>query len=197
MTTRVLAAETTNFLLPNATIFVEFALFLIVLFVLYRYVVPPLSRALDERQDMVRKQVQDKELAARTLQEARERYESELADARAEAASIRDEARADAARVRTDLREQADREVERIRQRGEEQLVAARDQTVRQVRAEIGGLLMQLAERIIVESLSDDERKAATVDHFLDELDQMVNPGTDRDHEREFAPAGAGDEARA
>jgi len=25
----------------------------------------------------------------------------------------------------------------------------------------------------------------------------MVDPGTDRDHEREFAPAGAGDEARA
>jgi len=98
MTTRVLAAEeTTNFLLPNATFFVEFVLFLIVLFVLYRFVVPPLSRALDERQEMVRKQIADREKAARTLQQAKDRYESELAEARAQAASIRDQARADAA----------------------------------------------------------------------------------------------------
>jgi len=171
MTTRVLAAETTNFLLPNATIFVEIALFLIVLFVLYRYVVPPLSRALDERQDMVRKQVQDKELAARTLQEARERYESELADARAEAASIRDEARADAARVRTDLREQADREVERIQRQGAEQLAAHRAQTLTQLRTELDGLSTRLAERVIGQSLSDDRRRRATVDRFLAELE--------------------------
>jgi len=171
--------------------------FLIILFVLYRYVWPILSRMATKRQDEVQQQVDDSEAATRNLEQARSSLESALAEARGEVARIRDGARADAERLREELREQADREVERIRQRGEEQLVAARDQTVRQVRAEIGGLLMQLAERIIVESLSDDERKAATVDHFLDELDQMVNPGTDRDHEREFAPAGAGDEARA
>jgi hypothetical protein len=42
----------------------------------------------------------------------------------------------------------------------------------------MGGLMMALAERIIVESLSHDERRVSTVDHFLDELDQMAGSET-------------------
>lgn len=173
MTTRVLAAETTNFLLPNATIFVEFVLFLVVLFVLYRYVVPPLMRAMDERRDMVAKQVEDREEAARTLKQAEARHESALAEARAQAASIRDEAKADAARIRAELREQADREVERIQREGAQQLAAQHAQTMRQLRTEVGALSTQLAERVIGEPLSDDERGHSTADRFLAELEHM------------------------
>jgi len=177
MTTRVLAAEggTTNFLLPNATIFVEAALFLIVLFVFYRFVVPPLSRTLDERQEMLRKQVQDREKATRTLQEAKERYEEELAEARAEAARIRDAARADAARVRAELREQADREVERIQSEGAQQLAAAHEETTRLLREELGRLSTRLAERVIGEPVDDDRR--STVDRFLAEVEQAPAGG--------------------
>lgn len=177
MTRSVLAAETTNFLLPNATIFVEFALFLIVLFVLTRYVVPPLSRAMDERQEMVRKQAEDRDRAARTLREAQERHESALAEARAQAAGIRDEARADAARVRAELRDQADREVERIRGQGTEQLAAARAETTSHLRTELGGLATRLAEKVIGEPLPDDQRQRSTVDRFLAELEGVPAGG--------------------
>jgi len=178
MTTRVLAAEeTTNFLLPNATFFVEFVLFLIVLFVLYRFVVPPLSRALDERQEMVRKQIADREKAARTLQQAKDRYESELAEARAQAASIRDQARADAARVRAELREQADQEVARILRQGAQQLAAQRAESMSQLRTELDGLSTRLAERVIGDSLADGPRRRSTVDRFLAELEQTTAAG--------------------
>lgn len=172
--------------------------FLIILFVLYRYVWPILSGMASKRQDVIQQQVEDSDEATRNLEDAQRRLESALAEARGEVARIRDTARADAERIREELHEQAEREAERIRQRGEEQLVAMRDQTVRQVRAEIGELMMALTERITVEALSEDERKAATVNQFLDDLDQMVGPNTPGDaDEREFVPAGAGDEARA
>lgn len=175
-TSSVLAAEeTTNFLLPNATIFVEFLLFLIVLFVLRRYVVPPLSRAMDAREAMVRKQIEDRDKAARTLQQAQERYEAALAEARAEAASIRDQARADAARVRAELREQTDREVERIQQQGAEQLAAQQAEAMRQLRTELGGLSTGLAERVIGEPLSKKGRSAA--DRLLGELEHTPAGG--------------------
>ncbi|MGI8627305.1 MAG: F0F1 ATP synthase subunit B [Geodermatophilaceae bacterium] len=171
--------------------------FLIILFVLYRYVWPILSGMATKRQDTIAQQVEESEAAARNLEDAQRRLESALAEARGEVARIRDTARADAERIREELHEQAEREAERIRQRGEEQLVASRDQAVRQVRAELGELMLALTERITVESLSDEDRKASTVNQFLDELDEMAGPATEGDGEREFVPAGAADEARA
>jgi F-type H+-transporting ATPase subunit b len=172
MRTTVLAAESNNFLLPNGTFIAELIAFVIILYVLWKYVVPPLSKSLQERQEIVRKQVQDAEDAARRLQEAEERFNQALAEARTEAAKIRDGARADGERIRQELREQANAEVERIRQRGEEQLSTQREQVVRQLRGELGGLAVQLAERLIGRELSDDDGKRSTVDRFLEQLEE-------------------------
>jgi F-type H+-transporting ATPase subunit b len=171
MRTTVLAAD--NFLLPNGTIIAELVAFLIILFVLWKYVVPPLNKSLQERQDMIQRQVEQSEEASRRLKAAEERYEQALAEARTEAAKIRDGARADGERIREELREQATAEVERIRQRGEEQLSSQREQVVRQLRSELGGLAVQLAEQLVGHELSDDESKRSTVDRFLGELDEM------------------------
>jgi F-type H+-transporting ATPase subunit b len=179
MSTTVLAAGSNNFLLPNGTFIAELVAFLLILFVLWKYVMPPLSTSLQNRQDMVQKQVEDSEEASRKLKAAEERYNQALTEARTEAAKIRDNARADGERIREELREQANAEVERIRQRGEEQLSTQREQVVRQLRGELGGLSLQLAERLVGHELADDDRKRSTVDEFLAQLDQM--PGQQSD----------------
>lgn len=182
MTTVSVAAEgTPNFLLPNATIIVEFLLFGIILLVFYRYIVPPLAKAMREREEMIKKQVEDRDDAIRRLRQAEERYEAALAEARSEAAGIRDEARVAAQAIRDDKREQTDREVEQIWLRGEEQLAAQREQAVRQLRTEIGGLSTQLASRILGEQLADGGPQRATVDRFIADLVRV---------DREKAPTG-------
>lgn len=188
MTSTVLAAD--NFLLPNGTFIAELVAFVIILFVLWKYVVPPLSRSLQERQDMIQKQVEDSEEAGRKLRAAEERYEQALAEARTEAAKIRDTARADGERIREEMREQASAEVERIRQRGEEQLAAQRDQVVRQLRGELGGLSVQLAEQLVGHELADDQSKRSTVDRFLAQLDDM--PGKQAGSTAAATSGGAG-----
>jgi F-type H+-transporting ATPase subunit b len=188
MTTEVMAQASNNFLLPNATFFAELLAFVLILLVLYRWVVPPLSKAMRARQEMIQKQVEDSEEAGRRLRAAEERFESALAEARTEAAKIRDTARADADKLRVELRDQADQEVARIRARGEEQLAAEREQVVRQLRSEIGKLSMQLASRIVGEEMSDDERRKGTIDRFLADLDEMPER---TDGGRETAAAGA------
>src|SRR5882757_3126823 len=55
--TKYLAAD--NFLLPNGTFFAELVAFLLMLFVFWKFVVPPLSESLRERQEMVRKLVEN------------------------------------------------------------------------------------------------------------------------------------------
>ena len=182
MTPDILAAEGggggQNFLIPNATFFVELVIFLIILGVIWRYVVPPVRRAMNERQDMVRKQIEESEQAAKRLAEAERRYQDALTEARTEAAKIREGARADAQRAKEEMREQADQEVARIRQRGEEQLRTQREQVVRELHSEVGQLAVTLAGRLVRESVVDEERRSGTVDRFLDELEAMASTDT-------------------
>lgn len=175
MSSYTLAAEggPDLFLLPGATFFVELAIFLIVFAVIYRFVVPPIKRAMSARQETIRRQIEESELARKRLQEAEDRYSEALAEARVEAAKIRETARADAQAIKDEMRQQADQEVARIQQRGEEQLATQRDRVVRELRGEVGRLAVELAGRIVGESLTEDTRKAGTVDRFLDDLDVM------------------------
>ncbi|MFC4943893.1 F0F1 ATP synthase subunit B [Pseudonocardia sp. GCM10023141] len=148
--------------------------FAIMIWVIVRYVLPLVTKMVKDRQEVVQQQVDASEEAAQKLAEAQQRLASALDEARAEAARIRDDARADATRIGEELKEQARLEVERIKARGEEQLAAQRDQAVRVLRAELGTQSMDLAERVVTESLSSDARRGATVDSFLGQLEQMT-----------------------
>lgn len=162
-----------NFLVPNGTFVVELVIFLIILFVIWKYVVPPVSKAMAERQEMVRRQIEDSREAKQRLEQADARYREVLAEARTEAAKIRDEARAEAGKIKAELREQAEREVAQIRQRGEEQLATQREQVLRQLRGELGDLAVSLAGRIVGESMAEEARRHGTVDRFITELEGM------------------------
>jgi F-type H+-transporting ATPase subunit b len=132
----------------------EFASFVVIAFVLYRYVWPLLKRMMEQRQDAVQHQVEESERAAARLREAQRRYEAALEEAR---------------------------------------VVAHREQTVRRLRAEIGGLAMRLAEQLVVDSLADEGRRQATVDTFLDELDRLPGShGAGRAPTPEAAPVAGG-----
>jgi ATP synthase F0 subunit b len=148
--------------------------FVIILFALWRYVIPPLRRTMRKQQELIRAQMKASEDAAAQLADAKHKYEDAVTEARVEAAKIRDGARADAQRIVVEMREQADREVARIKQRGEEDLVQQRQQVIRELRARIGELSVDLASRLVTEHLSTEAQRAGTVDLLLGELEQMA-----------------------
>lgn len=168
-----------NFLVPNATFIAELVAFLIILWVLRKYVVPPVQKVMRERQEMIRTQVEESRQAREALEKAQTEYQRALAEARTEAAKIRERARADSQRIIDEARTQAQEEADRVRERSEEQLATQRQQVVNELRAEIGRLAVTLAGRVVGESLADDGRRERTVDRFLDELDQMAGSGVD------------------
>jgi F-type H+-transporting ATPase subunit b len=170
--------------------------FVVILFVLWRFILPLVKKLVIDRQDAVQKQVDEAEEATRNLEAAQARFDSAVEQAKGEAARIRDDARADSTRIREELVAQAEQEVERIKQRGRDQLVAQRDQVVRGLRSEIGGTSMQLAERVVVESLADDTARSATVDSFLTEIETMP-ARADAGIESESMPARADDSRQA
>jgi len=165
MQSHVLAS--TNPLIPNATFFVELIAFVLILGILGRYVLPRIQGSMRERQAIIRQQMDDAEETKRQLAEAQKKYQEALNEARTEAAQIRENARAEAQRTVEDLRRQAQEESARIVARGEEQLASQRSAIVRELRAEIGTLAVELSEKIVDQRLSDEGQVSATVDAFL------------------------------
>jgi F-type H+-transporting ATPase subunit b len=56
---------------------------------------------------------------------------------------------------------------------GRAQLEAQRAQIVAELRADLGRHAVELASRIVGESLEDEARTRGTVDRFLDDLDSV------------------------
>jgi F-type H+-transporting ATPase subunit b len=156
-----------NFLLPNWTFVAELVAFLMILAILGKYVYPFIAKAMHDRQEMIKKQVEDAEEAKTKLAEAEKTYQNALHEARTEAAQIRENARAEAQRTVEELRAQAIEEQKRIVQRGEDQLAMQRSAVVRELRAEIGTLAVELAEKIVDQRLTDEASVSSTVDAFL------------------------------
>jgi F-type H+-transporting ATPase subunit b len=169
MSRDVLAAGN-NFLLPNGTFFVELIIFGIVLLVIWRFVLPPVQKAMRERHELLQRQLDESRQAAEKFEAAKTKYAEELAQARAESNRIRDEARAEGQRILDEHREQAQAEISAVLRRGEEQLAAQRDQALSQLRDAIPGLSTALANRVVGEDVTAGDGHRATVDAFLSEL---------------------------
>ena len=162
-----------NFLVPNATFFAELFAFAIMLFVLGKYVIPPINRAMTRRQEAIRHEFAEADEAKQKAKAAEEEFRAQIADARHEAARIREEAKDQAAQIVSEGREQAHVEAARIVENGRAQVQAERQQAVASLRAEVGTLATSLAGRIVGESLEDDERSTRVVDRFLVDLEAM------------------------
>ena len=171
--TGLLVPMESNFLVPNATFFVELAAFLLLLFLLGKYVIPPINRAMTNRQDAIRQQFADLDQAKQEAREAEEEFKAQIADARHEAAKIREDAREQGAQIIAEMREQAQVEASRIVEHAQSQISAERQHAVTSLRAEVGALATALAGRIVGESLEDDERSGRVVDRFLADLETL------------------------
>jgi F-type H+-transporting ATPase subunit b len=172
MTAHLLAAAEPS---PLNFVWSEFVLVLIIfglLFLLVRkYVVPSFEKSFAQRRDAIEGGIERAEAAQREAAALLKQYQQQLAEARTEAAQIRDGARAEGQRIIEEMRTNAQAESARIIARGEEQLASQRSAVVRELRGELGGLAVELSERIVGERLADDAAVRATVDAFLADLE--------------------------
>lgn len=162
-----------NFLIPNGTFLVELLVFLVILFLLGKFIIPPINRAMSARQEAIRTEFSDLEKAKQDANEAEAEFKAQIADARHEAARIREEAREQGAAIISEMREQAQAESNRIVEHAHAQIDADRKAALASLRAEVGTLATSLAERIVGESLEDDERSGRVVDRFLADLETL------------------------
>lgn len=181
MSTPVVLAEAINPLVPDPTeIIVGLIAFGILYFAVAKYVYPRFEKLYAERTAHIEGGLERAERAQQEANAALEQYKVQLAEARAEAAKIRDTARFEAEQIKEEIRAQAQEESARIVAQGQAQLVAQRAQIVAELRGELGRLSVELASKVVGESLEDEARRKGTVDRFLDELNATAAASASR-----------------
>jgi len=167
----IIAEEAHNPILPIwQELVVGTIAFLVLCWVLMKFVFPVMEKTFQARVDAIEGGIQRAEAAQAEANGLLAQYKAQLSEARTEAARIRDEARADAEGIRADIQAQAQQERDRIIAAGREALAAERQTIVNELRAEIGTLAVDLAGKIVGESLEDEARRKGTVDRFLSDL---------------------------
>ena len=166
----LLAADDTtkNPITPSANELIYGLISFLVFFAfMAKYVLPRANQALADRREMIEGKIEHAESDRAAAEQLLADYRESLAGARAEAGKIREEAERQAALIKAERLEQAQSEAERIITSARSQAESERQQVVAELRGEIGGLSLQLAERIVGVTLESDERQRQLIDSFI------------------------------
>jgi len=150
----------------------------LLVWVLGKFVWPRMETTFQARVEAIEGGIEKAQKAQEEANALLAQYKQQLAEARTEAAQIRDEARADAAAIREEMLAKAREESDRVIAAGREALATERAGIVRELRVEVGRLAVDLAGRIVGESLEDEARRRGTVERFLDELGDDAEPAS-------------------
>lgn len=168
----LLAAEGNSPILPHVyELVVGGFAFLVVFLVVGKILTPRIQKTLAERTEAIEGGIKRAEDLQAEAQRTLEEYRAQLAEARQEAARLREEAREQGAQIKAELREEAQAEARRLIEAAHAQIEADRQQALAQLQSEIGRLSIELASRIVGESLEDEARQRRVIDRFLEELE--------------------------
>jgi len=129
----------------NATLFVQFVVFFILVFVTMKFVWPPVMKALDERAQRIANGLAAADRGKAEMAAAEKRIAAELAATRDESAKRIADAEKRAAAIIEDAKQTAAVEAARIVEGAEQQVTRAREE----LRAQVAALAVAGAEQIL------------------------------------------------
>ncbi len=163
-------AEAPNPILPETVeLIVGGIVFLIVFAVIAKLAFPALNKTLAQRTDKIQGDMEKAEEARRTAEEELANYRAQLAGARDEANRIIEEARRTADQMRRDLQVKAEEESQVIVARAQDEIRAERDRVFQELRAQVGQIAVELAGRVVGESL-DERAHQRLIDDYIDQV---------------------------
>jgi F-type H+-transporting ATPase subunit b len=139
---------------------------------------PVFEKTFADRSDAIEGAIEQARKDRAEAHELLERYRAQLADAREEAGRIRTDAQSQRAEIVEEARNEARTEATRILESASAQIASERQAALAELRREVGTLAVDLASRIVGESLEDDARRRGTVERYLTELEGAAPAGT-------------------
>jgi len=165
-----LAAEENPFALvvDPYWILVSIIQFLILYWLLRRFLWGPVTAALEDRARRIREGLDLAEASKVERERIKQEVEELLMQARREAAAIAERTTKAAEAAAADLRTQAKADADRVREKGREDAQHLHDQALAQLRTEVASMVVLAASRILGKEISADQNRAL-IERSLDE----------------------------
>ena len=137
------------FLLPNGTFFIELIVSIILILAIYKWVLPPINKAMEERQEKIRTSLEAADQARADAEAADDERRTVLEEARHQAREIVAQANRTAEQVRIDSQSRGQSDYERILGNAEIEVGLARQRAVEEAASRMGEIVMDVVERVI------------------------------------------------
>jgi F-type H+-transporting ATPase subunit b len=152
--------------------------FLVVFAVLGKVLMPRIQQTLAARTEAIEGGIKHAEDMQAEAERVLNQYREQLADARQEASRLREQAQEQGAQIIADMRETAQAEARRLLDAAHAQIDADRRLALQALRTDVGTLAVDLASRVVGESLEDTARQRRIVERFIEDLEREPQANT-------------------
>lgn len=133
--------------------------FLVLLGLLAKFAWGPLLRALESRQESIKRSLEDAEWARKELERLQQESAKIIQQAHVEAESIISKTWSDAERLREEVKQTARKEAEGILRGAEQQIQLQTREALQQIRHEVADIAVMLASKVIERNLSKEDNE--------------------------------------
>ena len=150
--------------------------FLVLLTLLAKFAWGPLLRALESRQDLIRKSLDDAQQARQELERVNQESVQILRTARVEADAIISQSRSAAESLREEIKQKARAEGAALVRNAERQIQLETARALQQIRSEAVDLSVTIASKLIGRNITKEDN-AKLIDEALRQIDAPNPPG--------------------
>ncbi len=143
----------------SSLIFWELLSFGILLWVLYKYALPPILETLETRERKIRESLDQAEQNRAAAEQKLKEYETKLQAAAKEVETIMTEAKLKAQRLLDENEQRLRAESQRIKEETTQEIERERRKAIQDIKNQSAELAILVAEKVIGRSLSDDDHR--------------------------------------
>lgn len=174
LSTLLLAAEhevtAKNPIIPETKEIIWAAIAFLIVFALLSWKAwPAIKKALQDREERIRADLERAEAARTEAETQLVDYQRQLAEARAEAGRIIEEARQAADQVRKDLMAKAEADAAELRGRAGDDIKLATDRAMADLQSRVADLSIELAEKVVEKNL-DRETQIQLIENYINQV---------------------------
>lgn len=159
-----------NLLSPDFGLFFWMLLsFLIVFFILAKFGFPVITKMVSDREEYIKNSLDNAQKANEQLASITQQSEELVNAAKSEQVKILKEAADTRDRIIAEAREQAKEAGLKELQDAKKQIQAEKEQAIRDIRRQVGELSVDIAEKVLRNSLSDPKAQMEMIDRLVDE----------------------------
>ncbi len=137
------------FLLPNGTFFIELVTVVVILLLMTKYILPPLNKVLESRQEKIRESLAAADAAKADAAAAGDERQQLLTTARDQAREIVAAAQATSDQVKAESAGRGQAEYDRIIANANAEVDTARQRAIDEASARIGAVVFELVNQIV------------------------------------------------